>query len=343
MTSPRAWVAVWLLAVLAGCFSPAAPPDKPSGSLPGLDPPCPVDATTEPGWGDVDDFHYQLQGYDDPGAGIADIAATAYDLVVIDYSAHGDAESEFSREDVSALKGHGTDQPKKVLAYLSIGEAEEYRFYWEEEWDADHDGEPDDTAPHWLGPANPDWPGDYKVRYWEPGWKAILFGGPGSYLDRILAQCFDGVYLDIVDAYYYWSEEVGEISEAAARRRMAELVTEIGLYARTVGARPDYGVFPQNAPELHSEAGYVQVVTGIGIEDLWYIDGAARTGEELEWLLENIRPFRAAGRTVLTIDYFEQGATVAGAYDASRGEGFVPLVTTMELDRLRLHAGYEPD
>ena len=33
-----------------------------------------------------------------------------------------------------------------MLAYVSIGEAENYRFYWEESWDADNDGQPDADA-----------------------------------------------------------------------------------------------------------------------------------------------------------------------------------------------------
>ncbi len=30
---------------------------------------------------------------------------------------------------------------------MSIGEAENYRWYWQNEWDADNDGQPDSGAP----------------------------------------------------------------------------------------------------------------------------------------------------------------------------------------------------
>lgn len=46
-----------------------------------------------------------------------------------------------------------------ILAYMSIGEAEDYRYYWKDEWK--------DHPPGWMAGENPDWPGNYKVKYWE--------------------------------------------------------------------------------------------------------------------------------------------------------------------------------
>ncbi len=80
-----------------------------------------------------------------------------------------------------------------VICYMSIGEAENYRFYWQNSWNS--------SKPQWLEAENPDWAGNYKVRYWYPEWQAIIFGNSNSYLDRILSAGFDGVYLDIVDAF----------------------------------------------------------------------------------------------------------------------------------------------
>ncbi|MBD3286479.1 hypothetical protein GF359_07950, partial [candidate division WOR-3 bacterium] len=48
---------------------------------------------------------------------------------------------------------------------------------------------------------NPDWKGNYLVRYWEEEWKAIIFGTDSSYLDAVINQGFDGVYLDKIDSY----------------------------------------------------------------------------------------------------------------------------------------------
>ena len=53
----------------------------------------------------------------------------------------------------------------------------------------------------WLSRENPSWPGNYKVCYWCSEWQELICGAGASYLNRILNAGFDGVYLDIVDAF----------------------------------------------------------------------------------------------------------------------------------------------
>jgi len=156
----------------------------------------------------IDNWLYQLQEID-----VNAVGETGFDLIVIDYSQDGDEETRFTRDEISALK----DSPggsKIVLAYMSIGEAEDYRWYWQNAWDRDGDGTPDFGAPSWLGPSNPDWVGNYKVRYWEESWQSIIYGSADSYLDQIISSGFDGVYLDIIDgeALADYSEYVQVVS-----------------------------------------------------------------------------------------------------------------------------------
>ena len=42
---------------------------------------------------------------------------------------------------------------------------------------------------------------NYKIEYWNEEWQSIIYGNENSYLKKILDSGFDGVYLDIVDAY----------------------------------------------------------------------------------------------------------------------------------------------
>jgi cysteinyl-tRNA synthetase len=174
---------------------------------------------------------YQLQGLD-----IGRVAASAYPLVVTDYSRDGSGSGEWTAAEVGQLRSGGN---REVLAYLSIGEAEDYRYYWQPAWR--------DDPPAWLGPANPDWPGNYKVRYWDPAWQALLFGSEGAYLDRIVAQGFDGIYLDIVDAYEYWGPD-GKGERASAADDMVALVKALAAYGRA--RRPGFRVYPQNGAGL---------------------------------------------------------------------------------------------
>ncbi|MBN2413450.1 endo alpha-1,4 polygalactosaminidase [candidate division KSB1 bacterium] len=119
---------------------------------------------------------------------------TNYDLIFIDL--FYDGSRSLSATEISSLKTKTNGGSRLVIAYLSIGEAEDYRYYWKDEWKT--------KPPSWLDSENPNWPGNYKVRYWEDNWQSIIFGNDQSYLARILNAGFDGVYLDLVDSYWYF-------------------------------------------------------------------------------------------------------------------------------------------
>jgi len=121
------------------------------------------------------------------------LAATSYDVILIDYFYN---EEEFTRQEISSLKIKNMGGKRLVIAYMSIGEAEEYRYYWKDEWESD--------PPSWLKEENRDWEGNYKVEYWDPDWQDIIYGSSGSYIDKIVDKGFDGVYLDIIDAFEYF-------------------------------------------------------------------------------------------------------------------------------------------
>jgi cysteinyl-tRNA synthetase, unknown class len=115
---------------------------------------------------------------------------TGYDMFVIDLFCAG---SMLPPAAISALQTKPGGARRLVLCYMSIGEAEDYRWYWQPEWST--------NPPAWLGGENPSWPGNYLVQYWDPEWQAIIYGSDDSYLDRIMTAGFDGVYLDKVDSF----------------------------------------------------------------------------------------------------------------------------------------------
>jgi cysteinyl-tRNA synthetase len=121
------------------------------------------------------------------------IQATNYDLVLIDLFFNGE---ELTSADIASLKTKYNGGTRLVISYMSIGEAEDYRYYWDASWYT--------TPPDWMAEENPDWPGNYKVRYWDTSWQAIIYGNDSSYLGKILKAGFDGVYLDIIDAFEYF-------------------------------------------------------------------------------------------------------------------------------------------
>ena len=122
------------------------------------------------------------------------VAATNYDLLIMDlFFTDGTA---FTSSEISQLRNKANGGKRLVISYMSIGEAENYRYYWQSSWNS--------TKPTWLDAENPDWEGNYKVKYWNSEWQNIIYGNDASYLKKVLNANFDGVYLDIIDAFEYY-------------------------------------------------------------------------------------------------------------------------------------------
>jgi cysteinyl-tRNA synthetase len=133
--------------------------------------------------------------YNSKQAFINAIAQTNYDLLIMDMYYN---DEPFQKEEIDALKIKQGGAKRLVVCYLSIGEAENYRYYWQDEWN--------ETKPVWLYKENPEWEGNFKVRYWENEWQSMIYGNDSSYMGKILDAGFDGAYLDIIDAFEYFEE-----------------------------------------------------------------------------------------------------------------------------------------
>ena len=123
------------------------------------------------------------------------VAATNYDVIIMDLF-HNDDGYTFAEIQQLGMKLNGGS--RLVVCYMSIGEAEDYRYYWQSGWSVGN--------PEWLESENPDWAGNYKVRYWYKEWQDIIFGNDDSYLKLIIDAGYDGVYLDLIDAFEYFEE-----------------------------------------------------------------------------------------------------------------------------------------
>jgi cysteinyl-tRNA synthetase, unknown class len=220
---------------------------------------------------DVKNWGYQLQG------ARPNMIPVETDLLVIDYARDGTAATAWTPADVANFRTRADGRQRIVLAYVSIGEAEIYRFYWRRWWHT--------VQPAWIGPENKQWRGNYRVKYWEPGWQGLFVSPTRSildqlvelympwrkpYLDRILDAGFDGVYLDRVDAF-------GESdNRPTAEADMAEFVKLISSAAR----RRKQGalVVAQNGEELLARPDYLGAIDGIAKEDLMF----GLRGEQIE-------------------------------------------------------------
>ncbi len=148
---------------------------------------------------DAKNFLYLINPelYSTKEAFLNNLQKTNYDLIIIDLFFIDNYQ--LTSEDINLLKTKENGGSRLIIAYMSIGEAEDYRYYWQTEWSKNH--------PSWLALENPEWEGNYKVKYWEKEWQQIIYGNDDSYLKMIIDASFDGVYLDIIDGFEYFEEK----------------------------------------------------------------------------------------------------------------------------------------
>ena len=132
----------------------------------------------------------------DKSSYLAALSQSDYDLLIIDPMYNGEF---LSAADLRQLQHKPGGARRLVVAYMSVGEAEDYRPYWQRRWEV--------LPPDWLETENKDWQGNYKVKYWHPGWQQLLYGSEAAALDQIIRAGFDGVFLDVVDAYQYFIDQ----------------------------------------------------------------------------------------------------------------------------------------
>ncbi|QNE67317.1 endo alpha-1,4 polygalactosaminidase [Fusobacterium hwasookii] len=116
---------------------------------------------------------------------------TNYDLLLIEVSYNN---VFFTKEQIEELKIKDNGGKRIVIAYLSIGEAEDYRYYWKKKWNK--------KKPNWIVKENENWEGNYIVKYWAPEWKNII----KEYQKKLDEIGVDGYLLDTVDTYQYFEE-----------------------------------------------------------------------------------------------------------------------------------------
>lgn len=290
------------------------------------------------------------------------IVASDFDMVVIDYIVSEGDNSDYPL--VGAITSmHNADHPKLVIAYIDIGEAEEYRTYWQPDWEIGN--------PEWIIALDPDgWEGNYPVTYWHEGYREIWLG-EGGYLQGILDAGFDGIYLDWIEAYS--DENVIASAEDEGVDPLEEMILWVGEIADFTRAQdPDFIVIAQNAAELAHYDGYVNVIDAIAQEQVWFDGGGddrppgdcplPATDEDVdtddyysslppecqrlfdddpestlhissEEYIAYLTVAQDKGLKIFTVDYALDPTNIDYVLRTSRSLGFVPFVSNRALDR----------
>ncbi len=296
---------------------------------------------------EIKSWGYQLQGLQ-----IGEAALAPHDLLVVDERLAGFGPGQRGLA-LSALKRKPDGSRRIVLAYLSVGEAESSRGYWQKSWTQaalqpsspepraeivpiggtrmlaarprDEAGKrwpdqiPTATAPSWLGQENPLERGNFFERFWDPGWRAVLSGSGTAVIDRLIAAGFDGVYLDRANVYAQWTGE-----RPQARADMIDLVMHLSAYAKA--KNPDFLVALQNAEELLGNRKLRRALDLVAKEDLYFgtkADGQPNPEHDIKASLAHLKRAQAEGLPVLVVEYLDKTAAVETARKALEAQGFI--------------------
>ena len=236
------------------------------------------------------------------------LAALSPQISVIDPQ-----ESGLTKEHILQLKNRHT--LSKIYAYISIGEAEDYRPYWQKNhWS--------DNRPSFILSENSDWKGNYTVEYWNKQWQHIIL----SEVQKLAHLGYDGVYLDIVDGFAR-PEIISAFGNASgARQAMEDFVITISDTGKAI--RSDFAIIPQNAVELLQRNGaanmrYINAIDGIGKESTFYSDNdIARWSEGDVALLDYAIKHK---KFVLTTDYPTTEDRQADFINKALQQGYIPF------------------
>ena len=260
-------------------------------------------------------------------AAVERLAACGRDWVVLD--AIFASDTPWKPADIAAIR-HG--QPgRKVIAYLSIGEAEDYRPYWRKEWGGH--GKLTKGAPAWLGAENPAWKGNYRVKYWRADWQKLMLAA----IDDAMKRGFDGVYLDIVDGFEAFEQDGKEFidnrvnpeTKQTFRRDMVDWVKAIAACVRA--KNPDAIVIPQNGSQLLAQADFLAVISAIGVEDVFTDGNKLQSKSHTREVVGQLSKMTNLQKPVLVIEYPKSAERQAQAKMQAKENGMIWLITDRQL------------
>ena len=293
----------------------------------------------------VQTWMYQLQNLQ-TDAQINALDAQPYDMLVVEAGNTVKGQEAFNTAGmVARLHTKADGSPRKVIAYIDIGQAEDFRTYWTTDWTPPTSTGP--GVPNFILTVDPDgWAGDYPVAYWDPRWQDLWLG-PNGAVAQLAREGFDGVYLDWVEGYTN-ATVVAAAKKAGVNpaKAMVDFIAKIRAAGRAIN--PQFAVIQQNAPELIDAVGAAQLLPNldaISQEDTWFGGDAgvawsdpaggdqAPPAADTQWAIEQLQKHCAGGLPVFTIDYALKTANAQQVYTTSRNLGFRPLVSRIALSK----------
>ena len=266
-------------------------------------------------------------------ASAAEIAASPYDLVIVEARPLAPGASDLSDAEVASLMSQG----KVISGYVSLGQTDESRPYWDAVW-TDPTGLPvgeGDTGP--LQPGAPDWilevADSWPARIVDTGsadWRAIVI----AQVEDMAARGFGAVFLDNILTYYELAAQRGELGTAQSQhyaQEMMQLVIDVAAAARAIN--PGFAIIANGGPYIIGDAGafgtqlavdYLDAVDAIMAESFFGLLNGLRDDTTLD-VYESF--WAAQGIDVLALEYSTDPEAIAAFAAEAEARGFAASVS----------------
>lgn len=242
-----------------------------------------------------------LLGYDPSAIQVERAKLSHYDMAILDPDSH----PPFSLFNPKTMR----------IAYLSVGEAEVYRSYWERIKDES-----------WILGENPNWEGNYYVDIREKAWRRLILE---EVIPKIVGQGFQGVMLDTLDTAEFLETE---FQYPGSYQAMIQLVRDIrekypGLL---LISNNGFSILRNIAPWL----------SGLLVEDIYSMPdfengGYVRVPEaDRQYKIAMLQPLmKQYGLPVFNIEYVDRRdkKLAVQCIKSSKKLGFIPYVAEKNL------------
>ncbi len=207
-----------------------------------------------------------------------------------------------------------------LIAYISIGEAENYRSYWEKIKDRP-----------WVLEENPNWKGNYLVDIRNPEWQSILLK---ELIPQAINAGFKGIMLDTVDTAIELESRDPQ-RYANTKNAMVQFIAKIHKRFPHLYLLPNngYSLLPEIAP----------YISGVIAEDIfWMPDFENNTyvpvpeEDRRQKIISLNKVMESHQLPIFSIDYVSQKDPdmIRQTLEKARKLGFVPYVAEKNLSRL---------
>lgn len=247
-----------------------------------------------------------LLSYDSTENYVSDSQIVPYDMAILDPDNH------------PLL--FGVSDEVILIAYVSFGEAENYRSYWNKIENAS-----------WVLGENVYWQGNYYVDVRELAWRKVIIE---EVIPNIIEQGFKGIMMDTLDTAAFLEGQDPE-KYKGSKDAMADFVKEVHA------SYPDLLLISNNGLDLMPEI--APVLSGVLVEDINMMvdfdnDSYKPVPEEYKKykveLLQNIT--RQYHLPIFVVDYISEKDTESITKDIVdlKKLGFKPYIAEKNLDRI---------